>query len=182
MHASDIASHNCLCTVRSDNCKGFCSLLKEVLSVQRGLVSALGAEGRAVAAALQEQSAALSSDRAGLTGETVEAEQAAVLLHTAEGMLRAQPESHAASCSRVEVRCWHLQAVQYFPSVFSISQLCLASPICQDCQTPIISPLAFHCMHISSLWMPFKDSCMNSGESHKVHTAVAACILCVIWC
>lgn len=182
MHASDIASHNFLCTVRSDNCKGFCSLLKEVLSVQRGLVSALGAEGRAVAAAHQEQSAAWSSDRASLTREAVEAEQAAELLHTAEGMLRAQPESHAASCSRVEVRYWRLQAVQYFPSVFSISHLCLASPICQDCQTPIFSPLAFHCMHMSSLWMPVRDSCMTSGESHTVHTAIPACILCLIWC
>lgn len=73
------------------------------LSVQRGLVSALQAEGRAVAAALQGQSAALSSDRAGLTREAVEAEQAAELLHTAEGILSTQSESHAASCSHVEV-------------------------------------------------------------------------------
>ncbi|KAL3143985.1 hypothetical protein ABBQ32_003793 [Trebouxia sp. C0010 RCD-2024] len=71
-------------------------------AAQRGLVTALRAEGRAVAAALQEQSAALSSDRAGLTREAVEAEQATELLLTAEGMLSAQPESHAVSCSHVE--------------------------------------------------------------------------------
>lgn len=67
-------------------------------------------EGRAVAAALKEQSAALVSDRAGLTREAVEAEQAAELLHTAEAMLRAQPESHAANCSHVEVCYSHLIA------------------------------------------------------------------------
>ena len=61
-----------------------------------------------MAAALKEQSAALSSDRAGLTREAVEAEQAAELLHTAEAMLSAQPESHAAHCSRVEVCCLYL--------------------------------------------------------------------------
>lgn len=71
-------------------------------AAQRGLVTALRAEGRAVAAALQEQSTALSSDRAGLTREAVDAEQAAELLLTAEGMLSAQPKSHAACCSHVE--------------------------------------------------------------------------------
>lgn len=80
-------------------------MLTNVLSVQRGLVTALRAEGRAVAAALQEQSTALSSDRAGLTREAVDAEQAAELLLTAEGMLSAQPKSHAACCSHVEVSC-----------------------------------------------------------------------------
>lgn len=81
--------------------------------VQRGLVSALRMEGRAVAAALKEQSAALASDRAVLTREAVEAEQAAELLHTAETMLRAQPASHAPKCSHVEVRYSHLVAPTY---------------------------------------------------------------------
>lgn len=61
-----------------------------------------------MAAALKEQSAAFSSDRAGLGREAVEAEQAAELLHTAEAMSSSQFESHAAHCSYIEVCCLYL--------------------------------------------------------------------------
>lgn len=61
-----------------------------------------------MAAAHNQQSAALVSDRAGMTREAVDPEHAAELLNTAEAMLRAQPESHAAKCSHVEVCFSHL--------------------------------------------------------------------------
>lgn len=76
-----------------------------LLLLQRGLATARRAEGRAAAAAREERSAALKSDRAGLSREAVQADQAAELLQSAEEMLRAHPESHAARCSLAEVGC-----------------------------------------------------------------------------
>lgn len=70
---------------------------------QRGLDTAIRAHGRAHAAALQEQAGAGRGDRPGLSRRPVEAEQAAQMLHSSEGMLRAQPTSHAVHCSHAEV-------------------------------------------------------------------------------
>ena len=73
--------------------------------LQRGLASAVSAGSKAAAAAMSEMATALNSTRAGLSQEPVEAEQAAELLQTAEGLLKAQPRSHTARCSFTEVCC-----------------------------------------------------------------------------
>ena len=74
-----------------------------MLTMQAGIVAALRAEGRAAAAALERRASAASSDRPGLSRDAVDPEQAAEMLESAQGMLRAQPDSHPAQCSRVEV-------------------------------------------------------------------------------
>ncbi|KAL0037289.1 hypothetical protein WJX79_010796 [Trebouxia sp. C0005] len=75
---------------------------KTSAAAQRGLDTAIRAHGRAHAAALQEQAGAGRGDRPGLSRRPVEAEQAAQMLHSSEGMLRAQPTSHAVHCSHAE--------------------------------------------------------------------------------
>lgn len=127
--------------------------------MQRGLVTALRAEGRAVAAALQEQSAALSSDRAGLTREAVEAEQATELLLTAEGMLSAQPESHAVSCSHVEVGCLHISA----------PTLMFSAPMCQGKHNKV-NYFICGCFSLTG-----GLCCMAPGRLHATCMAMAAC-------
>ena len=70
--------------------------------MQRGLKAALRAQGREDAAALTEEEAS-RGDRAGLNRQAVGDEQAAQQLLTADEMLKANPNSHAARCSYSEV-------------------------------------------------------------------------------
>ncbi|DBA95476.1 TPA: hypothetical protein ACH3X3_013341 [Trebouxia sp. C0006] len=80
------------------------ALLLDITSsaAQRGLDAAIRAQGRAHAAALQEQAGASRGDRPRLSRGPVEAEEAAQMLHSSEGMLRAHPSSHAVHCSHAE--------------------------------------------------------------------------------
>ncbi|DBA77618.1 TPA: TPR and ankyrin repeat-containing protein 1 [Trebouxia sp. C0004] len=71
-------------------------------AAQRGLDTTKRAQGRAHAAALQEQAGAGRGDRPGLSRQPLEAEEAAQMLHSSEGMLKAQPASHAVQCSHAE--------------------------------------------------------------------------------
>ena len=72
--------------------------------MQRGLKAALSAQGREDAAALtEEEEEASRGDRAGLNRQAVGDEEAAQQLLTAEEMLKANPNSHAAQCSHSEV-------------------------------------------------------------------------------
>ena len=71
--------------------------------MQRGLKAAERAKGRADAAALTEEEEAGRGDRAGLNRQAVRDEQAAQQLLTADAMLKANPNSHAAQCSYSEV-------------------------------------------------------------------------------